>query len=513
MDTNTLKLLKIHVRKDYIIPDVYTNPETTQEELEEALTLGATVQQSVQTRRSNSDLQAIQATHTSTLISLQSTYDKKIQTLQETYLQLAKEKSNLEQSIVELTKEAREEERHAIQNELNAIQTRLDTTEQRKRALEESRQQDIRQAQEQTEQLMSRLVQAKQDQLDALQKSFDKLQETIQQQSSEISRLTNTMTARKANVKTKGSDYEEEFRNKLIQTFGLCKGFHLKETRLNSVGHEMDLSMSIEGHTILWELKNYSSQVPKQEVDKFLRDLKENPQATIAVMISKTTDIYGKTHQGPVTTEFLDDKMLIFISRFEELTQHDESSFFRILTSLFRIWWEQERDPNTSTDALDRETLSRELEKIMEDIGKRRLDWRRHKAHLEETSRWIQDFLDESETRLDRILRKIKNTSQTLTADTTPSQIPEGIFRDPDSDSEKERSWINSILKVCTPDPSEEIEVRELVELLAKNHKLSKDTIRSNVMSIVQDEAVKKKGVVKYIRGLKKIQAEYMIRL
>ena len=264
----------------------------------------------------------------------------------------------------------------------------------------------------------------------------------------------------------------------------------------------MDLSMELDGHTILWELKNYSSQVPKQEVDKFLRDLKENPHATIAIMISKSTDITGKTLQGPITTEFQDDKMLIFISRFDELTQHDDQTFFRILTTLFRIWWEHHKEPNTSIDLLDRETLSREVEKIMEDIGKRRLDWRRHKAHLEETARWVQDLLDESESRLDRILRKIKST----TNDTTSSQqtIPTNIFRELDIHNEKERSWVNSIMNVCQEDSSEDIEIRELVDLLSHNHKLSKDTIRSNVMSVIQDSAIKKKGPVKFIKGLKR---------
>lgn len=509
-----MKQLHLTLSPSYKIPDIYTNPETRQEELEEALTLGAFVQESVQTRRSNSDLQAIQATHTDSISSLRATYDKKIFDIQQEYFQLDKEKSTLEHRLTQIAKEARQGEREKLQNELGqelvTLKTRLEATEQRKRALEESRQQDILQAQEQTEHIMNKLVQAKQDQLDALQKAFEKLQDTIQLQSQEIGKLTNTMTARRANVKTKGSDYEEEFRNKLVQIFGICKGFQLKDTRLNSVGHEMDLSMELEGHTILWELKNYSSQVPKQEVDKFLRDLKENQQATIALMISKSTDIYGKTHQGPITTEFEDDKMMIYISRFEDLTQHDEQSFFRILTSLFRIWWEQGRTPNTSTDTLDRELLSREVEKIMEDIGKRRLDWRRHKAHLEETSRWIQDFLDESETRLDRILKKIKNTQ---TQHQNKSTIPENIFRDTDPQNEKERSWIHSIMSVCDASPEEEIEVRELVDLLSQIHKLSKDTIRSNVMSVIQDQSVKKKGVIKYIKGLQRKQEKCIIQL
>jgi hypothetical protein len=50
------------------------------------------------------------------------------------------------------------------------------------------------------------------------------------------------------------------------------------------------------------------------------------------------------------------------------------------------------------------------------------------------------------------------------------------------------------------------MEIRELVELLSATHTLSKDTIRSNVMAILQDSAVVKKGIVKFVRGICKTQ-------
>ena len=58
-------------------------------------------------------------------------------------------------------------------------------------------------------------------------------------------------------------------------------------------------------------------------------------------------------------------------------------------------------------------------------------------------------------------------------------------------------------MNVCTT--GGEIEVRELVDLLSTVHKLSKDTIRSNIMSVIQDSAVMKKGVVKYIKGISRL--------
>ena len=80
--------------------------------------------------------------------------------------------------------------------------------------------------------------------------------------------------------------------------------------------------------------------------------------------------------------------------------------------------------------------------------------------------------------------------------------MPSGIFRE--VREERERTWVQSILHVCQPAAGEQMEVRELVELLAAHHKLSRDTLRGNVMSVLSDEAIGKRGVVKFVKGLKR---------
>jgi hypothetical protein len=224
-----------------------------------------------------------------------------------------------------------------------------------------------------------------------------------------------------------------------------------------------------------------------------LRDVKENPQAHIGVMISRYTDMYGKSHGGNLLTEFDGENMMIYINRFEEFCGEDENRVFQMLHSLFRIWWEYHKEDNKTFDRVE---MIRELEKAVEELGKRRTEWRRHKAHLEELTRWSTDLLDESEDRLDRLLKKARHTA--VTDSEGAVVLPEGVFRE--TGEEKERLWTASIMKVCSV--GGEIEVRELVERLTVHHKLSKDTIRTNVMSIIKDSAVLKKGVIKYIKGI-----------
>ena len=485
---------QIIVTSDFVIPDVYT--KGTVQEIEEALWIGATIQQSVTIRRSNDEVRKITELKDSEITRIQGMYNEKVTKLLTDIQMITLEKDKLTSEYSHGLTHARitekesvtrdwDEKMRLLRKDNEILSTRYESLEARRAMLEESRNKDIQDAVKRTEELMEKLVLSKEEQLVKLESSYMRLSETISKQSEEVSKLSHHLTRRSANVKTKGSDYEEQFGEKLIRNYGLCSGFLLKNT--STLGHEMDFSMEMEGHLVMWEVKNYTSIVPKPEVDKFLRDLKESP-SKIGVMISRITDIYGKNLHGNIMTDFDNDKMMIYINKFEEFCGEDENRIFHMLTSLFRIWWEYHREENT----FERVEIVRELEKAIDDISKRRTEWKRHKVHLDELNRWATDLLDESQHRLDNILKKTRQDSF------EPIVIPD-IFREA---GEKEMTWIYSIMKVCSI--GGEIEVRLLVEMLGAYHKLSKDTIRSNIMSIIKDSAVMKKGVVKYIVGISK---------
>jgi hypothetical protein len=509
-----VRQINLVVTRDFAIPDLYT--KGTIDDIEEALWIGATIQQGIQVRRSNDEVRQITELKDAEILRIQTTYNEKLTRLLTDIRMVTVEKEQAAIQHERGLKEARDMERVSLGREWDekmrllrkdheALVGRCAALESERRVVEESRNKEIQDAVQRTEAIMEKLVQAKEQQLHKLEAMYGRLNDAMTKQTGEITKLSSVLGKRQANIKVKGSDYENVFGEKLRGHYGLCRGFELKETRLGA-GHEMDFSMSLEGHVIMWEVKNYGSVVPKAEVDKFLRDLKENPQAKIGVMISRSTDIYGKNLSGGILTEFDDGVMMIYINRFEEFCGDDEGRIFQILMSLFRVWWEYHREGG---QMFDREEIIREVERAVEDLSKRRTEWRRHKAHLDEIGRWVTDLLDESEIRLDRVLKKARMTCSDDGKNGDEVEIPDGIFRE--SGEEKERTWVKSIMKVC--ESGGEIEVRELVDLLCTHHKLSKDTIRSNIMAIVRDTAVVKKGVVKYIKGISKIVPKCQIRV
>ena len=342
------KSIQLQVTHSFVLPDVYRSG--TAEEIEEALWIGAMTQQSIKTRRSNDEVRVIETRHQTELQHIQTNYQEKLLALQEDIRLVTAEKDKINAEYSNGIKEARsvekeigardtEEKVRLLRKDHDILATRYEVLEVRKREMEELRAHDIQEAVKRTEELMEKVVAAKQQQLDKMEATYHKLSESITKQTDEVNKLSSTLGKRNANVKTKGSDYEEEFGDKLKRNYALCRGFQLKDTRLG-MGHEMDFSMEVEGQVVLWELKNYNAIVPKAEVDKFLRDVKENPQAHIGVMISRYTDMYGKSHSGNLLTEFDGENMMIYINRFEEFCGDDENRVFQLLHSLFRIWWE-----------------------------------------------------------------------------------------------------------------------------------------------------------------------------
>lgn len=503
--------ITLSVSHEFELPLVYTKLHDIKT-IEEALYLGANVQSMVRSKRSSDEVKKISELKDTEIQKIQSMYQEKLTRVLEDIRVISEEKDKLQQDYMERVKEARGTERTAcrieseeairiLQKEYDVIVAKCSALEAGKRVLEESRERDVNNAVKRTEEMMERLVASKQEQLIKMESAYQRLQESISRQSDEIARLSGTIGKRGANVKTKGSDYEEQFGEKLRRWFGICRGFSLKDTRLGS-GHEMDFSMEVEGHIVMWELKNYSSVVPKAEVDKFLRDLKENSNATIGIMISRSTDIHGKASTGGLWTEFEGEKMMIYLNRFEEFCGDEEGRVFQMLMSLFRVWWNYYREENAGWE---REEVVREVEKMVEELSRRRTEWRRHKTHLEELTRWMSDMLEDSEYRLDLILRRTKTASASQESEDEKSasmciDIPWAVFRETKED--RDLGWIRSIMRVSSFSEGDQMEVRELVDRLAPLHKLSRDTLRANVMSVLRDDAIGKKGVVKFVKGL-----------
>ncbi len=404
------------------------------------------------------------------------------------------QKSRLELKDVE--KEARKREREAtlleLETQIQKAQTIAETAEERRRFLEKARDTDIQAAEQRVRVMMQEVIRVREEQVKTTEGTLLNLQDAYAKQTEQLQALNDFLRRKITNAKAKGNEYELQFRDILARTFHIVDDFALEDSNRNGIGHAGDFLMRLEGRRIMWEVKNYDKPVPKQESEKFQRDMLEHKDILVGVMVSRCTEITGKATQGDRHIEFVEGKLLVYLSRFEFMG--DEQTTLQSLMPLFRVWWMAQRE-DSQTEHVE-ETI-RDLEKVVGELAKRKTDWRVHRSRMEETLKWMTEVIQESEDRVEAILRRIQSGVVSETR-----EIPEGLFRSEAVD-EKVRKTIGWILEDYDLCPDSEIRLKDVAEKLSVKRKISQDVARKYVLAALMDSAIlNQPGKAILIKGL-----------
>ena len=396
----------------------------------------------------------------------------------------------------------------ALEQEMEDLKQKNQIYLERKQRLEESRDRDIQVAEERTRMSLQELLNEKdrtiQQTREDLANSFirsDRAQTTFQEilkkNAEELQSLRESIVKRAANVKSKGDDFEEYLRLRILATFGTYEGFRLEKTA--SEGRKGDSIMRLGEHGILWEAKDYKESVGDKEVIKFRRDMKESVNVTIGVMVSRFHPIVGKTSTGDFFLEFVEGKMLIYISNFERMG--DE--ILQMLMIFFRLYWKSGQKLEEDDGTLH---IIHTIQKLHKELLDRRNDWRVHKASLEKVSIFTNDLIEETEHTLHRLLNDLQGVTEKV-------EVPEGVFRDCLGD-ESATQTIQTILYVSEHDPLESIELNELADLYVerRGNSLKRDTAKKHIQAVLLDasiQASKGKTPARVLGLKKKEQIQY----
>ena len=126
----------------------------------------------------------------------------------------------------------------------------------------------------------------------------------------------------------KGKTGEQSF-DSLVETYTT---WQIKDT--SKTPQSCDRFGEIRGCKTLFEIKNYSYNIPRKEVDKFKRDLEVHNDCPLGIFISLNTNIIGG-EQDFFYTEFTSsNQLLIYIQQFNN---YDSSTLFSVLNSLIEI--------------------------------------------------------------------------------------------------------------------------------------------------------------------------------
>jgi hypothetical protein len=126
----------------------------------------------------------------------------------------------------------------------------------------------------------------------------------------------------------KGKTGEQNF-DSMVESFTT---WELKDTA--KTPHSCDRFGEIRGCKTLFEIKNYSHNVPKKEVDKFKRDLELHKDCQLGIFISLNTNIVGAPQEFFYTEFTNSNQLLLYIQQFNN---HDVESLMVVLNSLVDV--------------------------------------------------------------------------------------------------------------------------------------------------------------------------------
>jgi hypothetical protein len=371
------------------------------------------------------------------------------------------------------------------QKELAAQQERFKALEERLSTLRAGRDDDVRHAEERTRVLL-------QVALDGKTAAIQVMKEAHERQAEELRALGDLLRKKvAANSRTKGTDYENEFRDRLIQAFGVGENFRLVDSARSGIGHAGDYLMNWGDHTLLWEVKNYDHPVPTKEVEKFRRDMKENAQVRVGVMISRQSPITGMMTSGDRAVEFLDGKLYIYLSNFESMSDDTLPN----LLHLFRVWWKADHGVAEEEDDAKIAAV-RSVERLHGEATRAKTEWRLHKSRMDDALRWMSERVEETEARL-------RSTLNALQGAVSSAEVPEGVFRDA-TGNEKLLLDIQTIVRHTEVTIDAKCKLNDLARVFAKERGMSESTAASHIAAVLADSSLERAvGKPTWVRGLR----------
>jgi len=99
--------------------------------------------------------------------------------------------------------------------------------------------------------------------------------------------------------------------------------------------HACDHSSIIHSVLVLFEHKNWSNTVQQKEVNKFLRDMKENPSCVVGIFLSPVANIVGKNPKAQITMDWINTtQCAVYVQKSSEI---DPEFLLQTLDQIIRI--------------------------------------------------------------------------------------------------------------------------------------------------------------------------------
>ena len=152
---------------------------------------------------------------------------------------------------------------------------------------------------------------------------------------------------------------------------------------MSKISHGTDRRCKIRSCSTMFEVKNYTDDVPSKEVTKFERDMAENQDCPLGVFISMNTNIVGKKSGKFITMDWTPkSQLLIYVNSFYTHSPEDILSFIDICADLAWTIYKAAHDtPDESNSTVHLEGRINQAKVFVEKEIKRMADLLRTISH------------------------------------------------------------------------------------------------------------------------------------
>lgn len=239
------------------------------------------------------------------------------------------------------------------------------------------------------------------------------------------------------NSSERGKQGEQEFEDIVKQYVSWPPLINMSKT-----SHGTDRSCRIRKCDTLFEVKNYSTEVPSKEVEKFQRDMEEKQDYPMGVFISMNTGIVGKKSGNFITLQWTaKSQLLLYINSFYHHSSQDTLAFIDMCADIAWMVFKAAREqPETCETTI----------------------------HLQSKIENIKVYVDNELKRMAEFLRMLNHDKITL-IDTITKQNSTYTYN-----IKQSKQALQSMLEIILGKIEEEVEIPEVV--VEDNAKLKKKT-------------------------------------
>lgn len=384
-----------------------------------------------------------------------------------------------------------EREKRVVEETLKHAQAKLMLDDQLKQSLRQ-------QVQEETRNFYRELLDEKDKQIHQLR---DQLHTDMRSLNERFITMKESVT-RQYGSQEKGKQGESSMEDIIKKSFGSAQGFDLQTVAKEA--QRGDHLMIYNSLKVLWEVKNYTRMVNKDEVEKLHRDMRSNPDIRLAFMVSLQTGIVGHNKAGDIDLEVLEDgRFIIYICH---LFKHDDVVLYLQTMRPFLEMLESHKETKSHDESEEISKL-RYKAKIVHHL------LLTHKTTLlgihnalvnqkKKTDQMNAELLasiKQAESECTNSMRELLSDSveeNSMEAGLNPELYTKVILLDL---NEKEKKLVNWLQKNCEEDSDAEIESKVFLEKIKGVFKSEKELREAR--EILQESVWPKQG--KKIRGFR----------